>query len=256
MKPVLASINRSYVICLLVFLLFAGIGAYWTHMGQTLYRKEQRFYMNELIQSQAYAIERRLQRSLSATRILAQAVRQHGGMLHDFDAYAAEVLDSLDGIANLQLAPDGIVRRIYPLAGNERALGHNLLGDQRRAAEAQQAIEQRRLTLAGPMKLVQGGVAVIGRNPVFLADGSGERFWGFTSAVILLDDLLAVTDLGPHGRSEYSYQLSRTHPDSGQEEVFSRSASALTRDSYSVALEVPGSRWQLTMSRAKPTPKW
>lgn len=35
-------ITRKHLICLLVFVLFAGMGAYWTHLGQALLAVEQR----------------------------------------------------------------------------------------------------------------------------------------------------------------------------------------------------------------------
>ncbi|WP_207060845.1 bifunctional diguanylate cyclase/phosphodiesterase [Motiliproteus sp. SC1-56] len=251
-----AVVTRKTFICLLVFLLFGGIGTYWTRLGQALYTNEQRFYMSELVNGQASAIERRLTRSLSATRILAQAVRQNGGAFAGFDDYAAEVLRSVDGISNLQLAPGGVVRHVYPLAGNEAVLGHDILADEQRRSLALQAIEERRLTLAGPLNLIQGGVGLIGRNPVFLSGPDGETFWGFASALVSLRDLLRVTELDPEGRKGYSYELSRNNPTSGEREVFSRSSTPLTKDSYAVDLEVPGATWQLVMSRSTPTPKW
>ena len=247
---------RQLIICFLVFLLFAGIGAYWTRLGQALYTNEQRFYMSELVNGQASSIERRLIRSLSATRILAQAVRLNAGVFEGFDDYAAEVLRSVDGISNLQLAPNGVVSFIYPLEGNEEAIGHDLLADSARRQKALEAIEARQLTLAGPLSLVQGGVGVIGRNPVFLRGEEGEQFWGFASVLVLLEDLLKVTELDSEGRKGYSHELSRLDRESGQLRVFDRSTTPLTRDAYSVDVEVPGDTWRLTMSRSTPTPKW
>jgi hypothetical protein len=107
--------SRQLIICLLVFLLFAGIGTYWTRLGQALYTNEQRFYMSELVNGQASSIERRLTRSLSATRILAQAVRLNGGAFDGFNDYAAEVLRSVDGISNLQLAKKQSVTTYWPM---------------------------------------------------------------------------------------------------------------------------------------------
>ncbi|MEH6578452.1 MAG: EAL domain-containing protein [Amphritea sp.] len=212
--------------------------------------------MSELANSQASAIERRLSRSLSATRILAQGIRQNRGLFDGFESYADEVLQAVEGVSNLQLAPDGIIRYIHPLKGNEKAIGHNILRDDRRRKEAMQAIKEHRLTLAGPFELVQGGVAIIGRNPVYLPSENGEQFWGFASALIFLQDLLKFTELDPLGSKGYSYQLSRINPNTGMDEVFSSSATALTKDSYAVSVNVPNSSWQLIMSRSLPTPKW
>lgn len=244
------------VICITIFLLVSGIGAYWSHIGQTLSKNEQRFYMSELVNSQASAIERRLAHSLSATRILAQGVRQQNGIITQFDTYADEVITAVGGVSNLQLAPDGIISHIFPLEGNEKAIGHNILKDDHRLKEALLAISERKLTLAGPFELVQGGIAIIGRNPIYLPGKEGEKFWGFASALIYLEDLLKVTELNSLHERGYSYQLQRTNPNTGENHTFARSTSPLTEDTYAVSINVPNSTWKLVISRSKNIPKW
>ena len=244
-------ITKTAATCVLIFLLVSSLGSYWTHLGRSLDRNEQRFYMSELVNSQASAIERRLTRSLSSTRILAQGVRQHKGAISQFEVYADEVLKAVGGVSNLQLAPDGIIRYIHPIKGNEKAIGHNILKDDHRLKEAMLAIHERRLTLAGPFKLIQGGIAIIGRNPVYLPSEEGEKFWGFASALIYLEDLLKVTELDSLQKRGYSYQLLRPDPDTGIAETFARSTSPLTNDSYSVSINVPNATWQLVISRTE-----
>ncbi|WP_414730739.1 CHASE domain-containing protein, partial [Vibrio vulnificus] len=48
------------------------------------------------------------------------------------------------------ISAEGIIQSIYPLAGNEKAIGHNLLKDDARKKEALNAVESGKLTLAGP----------------------------------------------------------------------------------------------------------
>ena len=55
--------SRQLIICFIVFLLFAGIGTYWTRLGQALYTNEQRFYMSEFVNGEASSIERSLTRT-------------------------------------------------------------------------------------------------------------------------------------------------------------------------------------------------
>lgn len=214
--------------------------------------------MSELINAQASAIERRLSRSLSATRILAQEVQQHGGLFEGFEAYAQEVIDSIGGISNLQLAPNGVIQLIHPLKGNEKAIGHDILKDDRRKKEALLALQDQHMTLAGPFELIQGGVAVIGRNPVFLNDPvSGQKqFWGFASALIFLKDLLSVTDLNTLAEKGYAYQLARIHPDSGAEEIFARSQVDVQAHTVAVTVRVPNGEWRLRMSAPTPVSSW
>lgn len=241
---------RQRLICGLLFVLIAAIGVYWSHINQQVLLHEKQLLVSELATAQAHVIERRLERSLSATRILALEVRQQGGAITDFETFADAVLSSTGGVANLQLAPDGVIEQIHPLAGNEKAIGHNLLLDDKRNVEARAAIRERRLTVAGPFELIQGGIAIIGRNPVFIEQDGEERFWGFASALIFLDDILAATELGSLAERGYGYRLSRLHPDTAAPEVITFAGPADLEPSHTSQLNVPNAVWMLTVSYA------
>lgn len=245
----LIRLKSSQLACVLSFCAVAALGSYWTHLSQAVVFNEQQLLISEVVNAEASAIERRLAHSLSATQTLALEIQQNGGLFEDFEGYAQAVLDSVGGISNLQLAPAGIIQKIHPLSGNEKALGHNILRDDRRRKEAQLALQNRQLTLAGPFELVQGGIAVIGRYPVFLAHAGRQQFWGFASALIYLEELLRVTDLAQFDNKGYSYQLQRIHPDSGQIEVFARSKAELSPLQHRQEVKVPNAVWTLVMSR-------
>ena len=241
-----------FCVCLVLFISVAVAGSYAILLFEQSWEKEQELHLDQITNAQASAIERRLNRSLSATYLLALEVRFNDGDVTNFNSFADETIKALGGISNLQLAPEGIIKHIYPLAGNEKAIGHNLLQDDKRRKEAHLAIQERKLTLAGPFELVQGGTAVIGRNPVFIEVAGQEKFWGFASALIFLDDLLAVTDLKQLEADGYKFQLSRRHPDTGEWEVFARSKSELDDVSASLPINIPNSQWYLSLSRPLP----
>ena len=180
---------------------------------------------------------------------MAQEIRRNGGDFHDFDKYAGEVIQTLGGISNLQLAPKGIIERIYPLPGNEKAIGHNLFNDDARSEDAFLAVETRTQTLAGLYELIQGGTALIGRNPVFLKKDGKEFFWGFASVMIRLEHLLAGTELNQLSSRGYEFQLSQTHPDTGKIEIFARSEGALGAYPVFKSINVPNGHWVISISR-------
>lgn len=248
------SINK--LICLLAFLIVFSLGAYWTQMNKQLFENEQRLLLKDIVSAQASAIERSLSRSLSATYTLAYELHNNGGVFDDFEAYAAKILATTGGVTNLQLAPDGIVQKIYPLKGHEKAIGHNILRDDARKKEAQAAVNADRLTLAGPFELIQGGVAIIGRNPVFLEQQGEQVFWGFVSALIMLEDLLSATELDQLGGKGYSYELMRRHPDTGIPDIFASSIGKIAANYQSAVINVPNAQWTLTMSRPDKGLSW
>eukprot|EP01084_Bolivina_argentea_P110298 196985_1 len=95
-------------------------------------------------------------------------VVQPQNVVNNFDKLAFDTINNFGGITNLQLAPNAILSDIYPLEGHEKAIGHDLLADPNRREAVIQAIESETITFAGPLVLIQGGVSVIARNPVFV----------------------------------------------------------------------------------------
>ncbi len=72
----------------------------------------------------------------------------------DFQTFAKELARTQLGVRSLQFAPGGIVSHVYPLEGNEAAMGHNLFEDKKRLPAVQRAIDQRKFTIAGPLELI------------------------------------------------------------------------------------------------------
>ncbi|QSV47386.1 CHASE domain-containing protein [Geobacter benzoatilyticus] len=245
-KPV--RLNRAAQWALLVFFIFMGIGALFAGERLRAQKQERRQTVSQIAANAARSLERQLFRSLSATNALAAILRQNG-RIENFDALAAGMINVYGGIDALQLVPGGVISQVYPLAGNERAVGFNILGDPARRIEAERTINSRRLTLDGPFELIQGGVAVVGRQAVFLDDGrGGERFWGFAAAIIRLPTLKGASNLGLLAKNGYVYQVSRINPRTGKSIVFARGGGIAPVDPVEFAFDVPNGRWVLSVS--------
>ena len=198
----------------------------------------------------AHEIESAIDRALTATYALAALVRQGKGHLPEFEAIARELLPFYPGAAALQLAPDGVVRRVVPMTGNEKAVGHDLLADPARTKEAFLARDTGRLTLAGPFTLIQGGFGAIGRLPVYLTDpGTGATtFWGFTSVLIRFPEVLAAAQLGQLAEHGLHYELWRIHPDAGGRQIIDASGQTPLVAPIHLALEMPNGTWTLSVA--------
>ncbi|ABB32979.1 histidine kinase A domain protein [Geobacter metallireducens RCH3] len=232
---------------ILLFALFLGAGSVFVRQVEEGRCREQRRNVAQLAAGAAFSLERQISGSLSATYALAAILRQ-AGTIKDFDALAAEMIRTYGGISSLQLAPAGVMTTIYPLAGNEKAIGHDLLSDPLRRTEAQRAIESRQMTLAGPFELRQGGVGAVGRLAVFLPEpGRGERFWGFVNVLMRLRDLLAASNLEALDKGGYGYELTRLNPDTGRWESIARSDGPLQAPVEST-IDVPNGTWKLAVA--------
>jgi PAS domain S-box-containing protein len=98
-----------------------------------------------------------------------------------FPVFAEALIQEGTAIRSVQLAPGGILRFVHPLAGNEAALGLDLFDDPDRRDNLLPAIESGNSVLQGPFELVQGGLALAVRHPVYEPDGS---FWGFAAVIL------------------------------------------------------------------------
>jgi len=200
----------------------------------------------------AHAIERHIERALSAAYALAALVRQGNGFVPNFEALAHEMTPFYPGASALGLAPGGVVQYLTPLAGNEKAIGHDLLQDPARTKEAFLARDSGELTLAGPFNLVQGGLGAAGRLPVFLEDETGASFfWGFAIVLIRFPDVLDPAYLSRLTEQGLSYELWRIHPDTGQKQVFAASLLAPLIKPVEYPVKVPNAMWTLSVSPAQ-----
>ncbi|TIU78449.1 MAG: bifunctional diguanylate cyclase/phosphodiesterase, partial [Mesorhizobium sp.] len=94
-----------------------------------------------------------------------------------FAALAANLFNEKSQLRNIAGAPDLVISLMYPMKGNEKALGLDYRKNEAQRMAALRARDQRALVLAGPVDLVQGGRGFIGRIPIFVPTvGGGDRF--------------------------------------------------------------------------------
>jgi PAS domain S-box-containing protein len=115
----------------------------------------------------------------------------------DFESFARERIEYIGGIYGVSLAPGGVMRFIYPLAGNESNLGNVLMEDPRPEvrADVARAIQSRGIVIGTLIDLRRGGVGVVGRLAVYRND----EFWGLINIAVDVLALLneaGVTDKG------------------------------------------------------------
>lgn len=242
--------RRPLIISLAVFLASVLVTGMMVRISEQASLLEQRANLAVQAGNHAHTIQRGVENSLSATYALAALVRQGRGDVADFEATAGQLLPYYPGAASLQLAPDGIVGSIVPLAGNEKAIGHNLLLDPTRDKEAFRARDTGKLTLAGPFNLIQGGdLAVVGRLPVFIDDRTGKStFWGFTTVLIRVPKVLEEAQLNQLMALGLGYELSRIHPDTGLKQIIASSRSEELQSPVERAIEMPNGTWTLSIA--------
>lgn len=196
----------------------------------------------------ADAAEKRLQTVLANSQATAQTlgfIVENYGKPERFDSIATTLLRNSEYVDVIQLVDStGTITDVYPVKGNEAILGYNILKDSVRNKGAFSAIKTGNFFWAGPIPLKQGGVGLVGRQPLFI----GNRFAGFSAIVIHLKTFLQGAGIDPERISPYSYQLSRVDPDKRNEEFFLPD-SGNNKRSYSIPIQIPNGEWKLYVSR-------
>jgi diguanylate cyclase (GGDEF)-like protein/PAS domain S-box-containing protein len=233
----------------IVFLLAAALSGaiVWQLEAEAIH--DERTRIADVAADHAHAIERTIDRALSSTQALAALVRQGKGSVRNFDEVASQMLLYYPGASELALAPDGVIRNVVPMSGNEMAVGLDLFNTPAQRKESLLARDSGKLTLAGPLELVQGGMGLVGRMPVFLEDDSGHSFfWGFTLVAIRLPEGLDIAHMSPLEQKDLAYELWRIHPDSGQKQVIARSSRMPLIEPVEWTLQVPNASWTLSVA--------
>uniref|UniRef100_I2PYS7 histidine kinase n=1 Tax=Desulfovibrio sp. U5L TaxID=596152 RepID=I2PYS7_9BACT len=119
----------------------------------------------------------------------------------EFAVFAARLVEGEPDIRSVQLARGLTVSHVFPEAANPGILGLSLpkaLPPPQAAALAE-TLASGRMTLLGPVPLLQGGQGLIARMPVMLPAGQvgpdAPRLWGL--ATVILDSDAFFRDVGP-----------------------------------------------------------
>ena len=240
---------------LLPWLIFALLGLateFFAREQQLRALSEQRQHtLND-----AGAIRAVLESELNATAYLANGIESY--IAAKLGNIRADEIEPMLGLLyergrhfrNIGIAPGNRLTYIFPLAGNEKAVGLYYPDNPQQWPAVERAIRERQPRLAGPVKLLQGGEALIYRVPVFFA---GD-YWGIISTAIDTASLFKVMD--PFiARQAGRLALRGLDGQGAAGQVFYGDPAVFTHDNVVLDINIPGGNWQLALEvSATPSP--
>ena len=169
----------------------------------------------------------------------------------EFDALASEIIAVGRNIRNIGLARDNVITHIFPLAGNEAALGLNYELQTDQWPAIQEAMEKRGTIVAGPVDLVQGGQAFIARTPIYTRGGTGGHlsqhkptYWGMASIVIDIPTLFSTAGLKAE-MDGVTIALRGKDGKGAEGELFFGDPFIFNADPVTLPVTLPNGSWQL-----------
>lgn len=210
-------------------------------------RQEHEFRANASAQLSGVRaqLEAQIRSAFSETEGIAQLLSVDDAISPaHFRGMARQAIGSVPYIRHIAIAPNDVLRDVYPLKGNERILGldYRRLPDQ--YPLLQRARANRSPILAGPVALYQGGRGLIYRRPVFVGGlGEEKRYWGNVSIVADVDQLLIAAGIGNDERFELAL---RGRDGKGADgEMIWGEPHLFDRQAVTLNVDVPGGHWKL-----------
>lgn len=162
----------------------------------------------------------------------------------EFQALSQMISDDSQIIKVIEQAPDGVVKDIYPLKGNEAAFGIDMLNNPARKHEANLAMKSGQYTIVGPYELNQGGLGSLLFEPIYITDKSGEKsFWGFSILVLDWNRFLEELELDKLTDASYCYQMWKKDGNSGKKTIIAQGGDAIHKGAVQISCKVPNDIW-------------
>lgn len=191
-------------------------------------------------------LSRELFAATQLTQGIASLIAIDGGISEKRFAAMAEALIGGGGvIRHLALAPGNVVRYVFPVEGNQPAVGFAYETRPDQWASIERMMKERAIVIAGPVLLVQGGRAVIARTPIYTHDlRASHRYWGLISTVV---DFPALLERAHVSQAESQLALSFRGVDGMGEHgsVFQGDPGLFSRTSVIVDVSLPTGSWQI-----------
>lgn len=203
----LPAILTGWICLACLLLLTAGFQRQYTH-AEAL-RME---YIARTIESETYET---LLLQMDKTSVLQAYLIETGGRVDTFEPIAQELLRDNPALQNVLFAPGGIVSEAFPAAGNEATIGLDLNSSGQGNLEAQAAIRTGELFLAGPFDLVEGGMGICGRLPVYI---EGE-YWGLVSVTLRYPSVFVDHPIHHVNDQGFAARIWRINPDTNQKQT-------------------------------------
>lgn len=205
-----------------------------------LFKENKQREINTILYGVKENVEQTLKNSYTVALTLALTLNRDGKP-ENFEKVAAQLIKTNPDLQAVQLVPNGVIKYIYPLEGNEPALNLNLFKSPPQTVfEANKAIKMRKMYFQGPVKLTQGGTGIVGRLPLYI----DNKFWGFSAVVIRIEKLFKSVGISNAKYKNYQFQFSKLNDYTKKEEFFLPMPNHFA-EAQSEAIIFPDGDWKL-----------
>lgn len=210
------------------------------------WEKDVRANLLESLVGKKSKLEKALYSRIYYTKGIAAYVSYNPDITNkEYYELAKEFIGADSVINSMALSKNCIINAIYPLKGHETAIGLNLLDHKERREIVEKTIETHKTFVAGPVELVEGGIAFISYTPIFdKTNPENSTFWGMTDIVIKRDAYLKSADFVALDK-HFKYALKGVDGKGDTGEVFFGDESVFEMNPVLIEVNLPYGNWIL-----------
>ena len=255
----LQSLRFSAHTCALVFVLLVSLFLIATEFDSLLranFVKDVRLdHTLELIEAREEIEEKVFDHFLVLQKLVTLIEENYDLDQKQFGSLVQSLNYQGDDIINFAAAPDLVVRFVYPYKENAAAVGLDYTENDLQRTGVMRAVENGTATIDGPIELVQGGRALIIRQPIFIdsnAAGGSYKIWGIVSMVVDFDRFWDQTGLKALSQA-YKLFLRLDSVEKDQRSILFGNPELEQESPIELEISFPNGNWSMM---AIPKPGW
>lgn len=234
------------LLSLIVFITLIFASHSYTNFKKGQWEKDVRADLLEVMTGKKSNLEKALYSRIYYTRGVAAYVALNPEITNtEFAELSKEYIKNDSVISTMALSKNCIINAIYPEKGHQTAIGLNLLDHPERKEIVEKTIQTKHTFVAGPVELVEGGLAFISYTPIFNKTKPAENnFWGVTDIVIKKQSLLNEAGIITSD-TKYNYALRGINGTGSQGALFWGYQKVFENKPVTINIELPIGNWEL-----------
>lgn len=223
----------------------AGIVSY-SNYKKDRFHKDEKSRLFEIMMTKKTQLEKALYSRIHYTRSVAAYVSLKPDIsILEYNNLAQQLINNDSVISTMSISKNCIITDIYPREGHEAAIGLNLLAHPKRKEIVERTIRTHKTFVAGPVELVEGGIAFISYTPIFdKTVKHKDLFWGVTDIVIYQNKLLEQATL-KENESGFLFALRGYDGTGNKGVVWWGNEKVFKRNPIVVPIDLPTGNWAL-----------
>jgi len=237
-----------FVSAILILVMLIAMALYDT-ITLREFDRESRLYIFD----KASQLKSNLQSTLNSNMIILQSITS---IVHanpsisnqEFQTFAKHLMSASSSVRNVSIISGMVIRHVYPVEGNEAAVGFDLSAIPEQLNDINYIKDTGEQMISGPLQLIQGGIGIIGRSPIYLNNDlqhtSDSNFWGSVSIVIDFQKLLEQAQFSKFN-DELSIALRGKDGRGATGDIMFGETAVFRSDPVLLDIQLPQGNWQI-----------